>query len=156
MAEDLYPPAYVQDNAPSPSPAPQPDEQWKSTVTVLLLLLFTPVGVIVMWFLVSWPKWVKALITFVVFLPLLLGIIFFSWIFDKARDVAYDAERNIEHLAIQNASSTTGVNASSTYATHVQGNYETLFLEPLNPFSKKYLEWEEEKTLSPVIRGLII
>ncbi len=35
----------------------------KSIIAVLALLLAYPIGVIVMWFLTKWPKWVKLLVT---------------------------------------------------------------------------------------------
>jgi len=44
-------------------------------VTTFLLLLFYPLGIIVMWFWPKWNLWVKLALTF---LPILLGIIYFS------------------------------------------------------------------------------
>jgi len=46
-----------------------------SKTTVFLLLLFYPLGIIVMWFWPKWKLWVKLALTF---LPILLGIIYFS------------------------------------------------------------------------------
>ena len=35
----------------------------KTIVTVLLLIFLYPIGVILMWFWTTWPKWVKLIIT---------------------------------------------------------------------------------------------
>ena len=58
--------------SPESAPAkPAADESWKTIVAVLLLIFVTPVGVIVMWLITQWPRWVKILITVV--LPLVIS-----------------------------------------------------------------------------------
>jgi fatty acid desaturase len=49
----------------------QPSDITKDIITATLLLLFYPAGVLVMWFWVKWPRWVKILIS----VPVILAIV---------------------------------------------------------------------------------
>lgn len=52
-------------------------EDTKTIITVLLLVFAFPIGVILMWFWMKWPVWVKVLISLLLIIPLLfvVGII---------------------------------------------------------------------------------
>lgn len=44
-------------------------EDTKTIITVLLLIFAFPIGVILMWIWVRWPRWVKILISLVIIIP---------------------------------------------------------------------------------------
>lgn len=52
--------------------APPTNESWRTILSILLIIFFGPIGIIVMWIVARWPKWVKGIITAVVLIPLIL------------------------------------------------------------------------------------
>jgi signal peptidase I len=48
----------------------------KNIIVCLALFLFTPIGLLLMWFWVKWPLWIKLLVTVLLLLPLLLVFIY--------------------------------------------------------------------------------
>lgn len=60
--------------APNQPTAPT-NESWRTILSILLIIFLGPIGIIVMWIVARWPKWIKCLITAVVIIPLILLLI---------------------------------------------------------------------------------
>lgn len=57
----------------------------KSIIAIVLLLFLYPIGLIVMWFMTSWPKWVKILLTLPIFLGIAVGVLAAFGIYQVSR-----------------------------------------------------------------------
>jgi len=55
---------------PPPPPSPHKELDTHTLIAILLLVLIYPIGLIFMWFMTKWPKWLKILLT----LPVILAI----------------------------------------------------------------------------------
>lgn len=53
----------------------------KMIIVILLLVFFMPVGIILMWLWMTWPKWVKILITLIPIFFILIWMAFMALIF---------------------------------------------------------------------------
>lgn len=53
----------------------------KTIIVILLLLFVLPAGIVLMWFWMKWPIWLKVLITVIPFLFTFLVLGFMAWFF---------------------------------------------------------------------------
>lgn len=56
-------------------------EDTKTIVTVLLLLFIYPIGLILVWFWVKWPRWVKIIISLPIIIILLALVLIPIFVF---------------------------------------------------------------------------